>query len=143
IFNFGTEALTLTNYIFFDESLTPNLIRTYSNSVPVSLTTDGTTASQICMTNGVGQLVDLQVGLCVADTNLDDLSIRLVSPQGTSVLLFENRGGLLASNLGMVLTSTNSTNSFTNIIYTVFTENTNQAKTPIKFAPPPYASTNG
>ena len=143
IFNFGTEALTLTNYIFFDESLTPNLIQTYSNSVPVSLTTDGTTASQICMTNGVGQLVDLQVGLCVADTNLDDLSIRLVSPQGTSVLLFENRGGLLASNLGMVLTSTNSTNSFTNIIYTVFTENTNQAKTPIKFAPPPYASTNG
>ncbi len=146
LYNFGPTEVTLTNYIFFGESLTPNLVENFSNNTVTTLITDGTTNSQICLPiYNQGQVVDLQVGLRLADTNLDDLSIHLISPQGTSVLLFENRGGLLASNLGMTLITTNATNSSlstTNIVYTVFTENTNLAATPIKFAPPPYASTN-
>ncbi|MGA2177493.1 MAG: S8 family serine peptidase [Verrucomicrobiota bacterium] len=149
LYNFGSLAVTLTNYIFFRENLTPNLVESFSNNTVTPLTTDGTTASQICVTSGqqpVGQqLVDLQVGLRIADTNLDNLVLHLTSPQGTSVLLFENRGGTNASNLGMTLLSTNAANSnlvSTNIVYTVFTENTNLATVPIKFAPPPYASTN-
>jgi subtilisin-like proprotein convertase family protein len=134
LYNYGATPVTLTNYIFFLTSLTPNLVESFSNSAATPLTTDATTSSQICITNGQ-QVVDLQVGLRIADANLDDLAIHLVSPQGTSVLLFENRGGLLASNLGLSLSSTNSTN----FVYTVFTEDTNLTTTPIKFAPPPYA----
>ena len=137
IVNFGPTALTLTNYIYFLTSLTPNLVESLSNNTVTPLMTDGTTTSQICISNGQ-QVVALQVGLRIADTNLDDLSIHLISPQGTSVLLFEDRGGLLASNLGLSV----SNEVATNIVYTVFTENTNLTTTPIKFAAPPYASTN-
>jgi hypothetical protein len=41
--------------------------------------------------------------------------LHLTSPQGTSVLLFENRGGTNAANLGLGYPSA------TNVIYTVFT----------------------
>jgi subtilisin-like proprotein convertase family protein len=134
IYNYGSTPVTLTNYIYFLTRLTPNLVEIFSNNVATPLTTDATTTSQICITNGQ-QVVDLQVGLRITDAALDDLSIHLTSPQGSSVLLFENRGGLQASNLGLSLSSTNSTN----FVYTVFTEDTNLASTPIKFAPPPYA----
>jgi subtilisin-like proprotein convertase family protein len=137
IYNYGATEVTLTNYIYFLTSLTPNLVESLSNNAAIPLTTDGTTTSQICVSNGQ-QVVDLQVGLRITDPNLDDLSIHLISPQGTSVLLFENRGGLLASNLGLTLTNTNSTRT----VYTVFTQDTNLTTTLIKFAPPPYASTN-
>ena len=80
------------------------------------------------------------MGVRLTDPNLDDLTLQLTSPQGTSLVLFENRGGLLASNLGLTLINSAGTNTFTtNYIYTTFTEDTNLATTPIKFAPPPYA----
>ncbi len=124
----STEAVTLNVFIQIQESLTPNLVETFSNNIVTPLTTDGTTQSQICISNGQ-QVVDLSVGLRVADTNLDDLVLHLTSPQGTSVLLFENRGGLSANNLGLGLLSTS------NLIYTIFTEDANLASTPVKFAP--------
>jgi autotransporter-associated beta strand protein len=147
IYNYGTDPVTLFVQIQIEESLTPNLVTTYTNTDFIPLTTDGHTQSQICVDNGQ-QLVDLQVGLRLDDTNLDDLVIHLTSPQGTSVLLFENRGGTNSTNLGLSQISTNisfngtnySTNYLTNFIYTVFTEDTNLASVPIKFAPPPYAT---
>ncbi len=73
--------------------------------------------------------MDLSVGVRITDTNLDDLAIHLTSPQGTSVLLFENRGGMAAQNLGL------GSRANSNLVYTVFTEDTNLTQTPIKFAP--------
>ncbi len=144
IYNQGSSPVTLFVVIQIEESLTPNLVQSYTNNTPISLTTDGHTQSQICITNGQ-QVVALQIGVRIDDTNLDDLVLHLTSPQGTSVDLFENRGGLAASNLGLTeitATVTNTlglTNYITNYVYTVFTENTNLTTTPIKFAPPPFA----
>ena len=137
IYNYNANSsVTLNVQITFELRLVPNLVQTYTNSTLTPLTTDGTTnSSQICITSGQ-QLLDLSVGVRLNDPNLDDLVLQLTSPQGTSVLLFENRGGLLATNLG--LTVTNSTS--TNYVYTTFTEDTNMAAEPIKFAPPPYAT---
>jgi len=144
IYNQGSTPVTLFVEILIQESLTPNLVQSFTNNADIPLLTDATTESQICV--GLGQqVVNLQVGLRIADTNLDDLVIHLTSPQGTSVLLFEDRGGSNANALGLIqLTATNSseTNQFTNYVYTVFTENTNLAFIPIKFAPPPYALSN-
>lgn len=140
IYNYSSQPVTLYVQIVFQESLTPNLVQTYTNNEFIPLTTDGHTQSQICISNGQ-QLVDLQVGLRINDTNLDDLVIHLTSPEGTSVLLFEDRGGTNADALGLSLLATNgTTNLATNFVYTIFTEDTNLADTPIKFAPPPYAS---
>ncbi len=132
IYNFGSAPVTLYIQVQIQESLTPNLIQNYTNSgVPVLLTTDAHTQTQICVTNGQ-QVVSLQVGVRINDPNLDDLVLHLTSPEGTSVLLFEDRGGTSATNLGLTLTN----NTY---IYTFFTEDTNLTTTPIKFAPPPFA----
>jgi subtilisin-like proprotein convertase family protein len=126
--NNSTVAVTLNVLIQIQESLTPNLVETFRNNTVTPLLTDGATQSQICISNGQ-QVVDLSVGIRIADTNLDDLVLHLTSPQGTSVLLFENRGGLSANNLGLGSLAT------TNLVYTVFTEDTNLTTTPIKFTP--------
>jgi subtilisin-like proprotein convertase family protein len=134
ISNGGPTTVTFTNQIFFGYNYTPNLAQTFTNSAWTPLTTDGTTnSSQICISNGQ-QVLDLSVGVRLADPNLDDLVLQLTSPQGSSIVLFENRGGVLASNLGLTLTNA----AGTNYIYTTFTEDTNLADVPIKFAPPPY-----
>jgi subtilisin-like proprotein convertase family protein len=136
IYNYASTPVTLDVLITFELNLVPNLVQTYTNTTLMPLPTDATTNStQICIGSGQ-QVVDLSVGVRVDDPNLDDLVIQLTSPQGTSIVLFENRGGLLATNLG--LTVTNSTS--TNFVYTIFTEDTNLSDVPIKFAPPPYAT---
>jgi len=136
IFNDSDTTVTFTNQIFFDYNFVPNLVQTYTNRTLIPLTTDGTTNStQICITSGQ-QVEDLSVGVRLDDTNLDDLVLQLTSPQGTSIVLFENRGGVLATNLGITVTNSGSSN----FIYTTFTEDTNLTHEPIKFAPPPYAT---
>jgi subtilisin-like proprotein convertase family protein len=115
-------------------SLTPNLTVTESNNTPAPLGTDEHTISRISITNGVlssnQQLVSLQVGVRLNDPNLDNLVLHLISPQGTSVLLFEDRGGPLATNLG--LTTTNG------YVYLTFTDNPILAPDLIKFVSPPF-----
>ena len=134
IYNYNaTTPVVLNVQITFGLSLVPNLVQTYTNNAMIPLPTDATTnTSQICITNGQ-QVVDLSVGVRLSDPNLDDLVLQLTSPQGTDIVLFENRGGLLATNLGLTLANSN-------YVYTVFTEDTNLADVPIKFAPPPYAT---
>jgi autotransporter-associated beta strand protein len=142
IYNSGSASVSLFVVVDIQESLTPNLVQSYTNNVPIPLSTDAHTQSLICINNDQ-QIVGLNLGLILNDTNADDLSIHLTSPQGTSVLLYENRGGTNASGLGLTFVATNaSSNLFTNYIYTTFTEDTNLATLPIKFAPPPYASIN-
>ena len=136
IFNDGSTTVTFTNEIFFGYNFVPNLVQTYTNTTPLSLTTDGTTNSSVICITGGQQIIDLSVGLRLQGPDLDDLEIQLTSPQGSSIVLFENRGGTLTDSLGLTLTNSVSTN----YIYTTFTEDTNLADEPIKFAPPPYAT---
>ena len=128
IYNFSSTATVTNDWgIIFQSSQTPNLVQSLTNNTPIPLETDGTTQSQLCISQGQ-QVLDLNVGVRINDTNLDDLVLHLTSPQGTSVLLFENRGGLNANTLGLGSDSSN-------MIYTVFTDDTNLTTTPVKFAP--------
>ncbi|MGD0413265.1 MAG: S8 family serine peptidase, partial [Verrucomicrobiota bacterium] len=118
------------------ESVTPNLNLTVSSpNTPTPLGTDDHTLSQICVTNGIFSsnqiLASLQVGVRLNDPGEDNLVLHLISPQGTSVLLMEDRGGPLATNLG--LTTANS-----NYVYLTFTDNADLAQELAKFYPPPF-----
>jgi subtilisin-like proprotein convertase family protein len=131
-------SAVVTNHVLitFKESGTPNLTLLTANNTATPLLTDGHTVSQICINGGLlssnQQLLSLEVGVRLTDTNLDDLVLHLTSPQGTSVLLFEERGGTNATDLG----SGNAASGYT---YTTFTENTNLAPQLMKFLPPPFA----
>jgi subtilisin-like proprotein convertase family protein len=84
-------------------------------------------------------VADLSVGVRIDYPRVSDLLLTLTSPQGTRVVLAENRGGASASSYG----TTFPTNR---IAYTYFTEDTNFATSPIKFAAPPFfdaGATNG
>lgn len=50
----------------------------------------------------------LDVGLLISDPRISDLAITLISPDGTRVLLFENRGANSTSGLGTFSSMTNS-----------------------------------
>lgn len=83
------------------------------------------------------QLTDVQVGLRLNHARAADLAVHLVSPQGTRILLAENRGGLTFQGYG---------NGFdTNISLTYFTELTNEIESlaPIKFSTPPFTNVIG
>ena len=100
------------------------------------------------MTNAVLDLTadkvvtSAEVGVRLDHPRMADLAMHLVSPQGTRVLLAENRGFTNQLGFGTTFTTTNgpATNQtiLTNIGYTYFTEDTNLAPLPIKFAPTPY-----
>ncbi len=51
--------------------------------------------TDIYLTNNLhGIISSLDVGLLINDPRVSDLAITLISPNGTRVLLFENRGAL-------------------------------------------------
>ena len=80
-------------------------------------------------------LMDVQVGLRVNHPRAADLTAHLVSPQGTRILLTENRGGITFQGYG---------GGFgTNISHTIFTEQTNlfEDLALIKFSSPPFTNT--
>ncbi len=76
------------------------------------------------------EIVDIRVGLRIDHPRLSDLSLTLVSPFGTRVLLAENRGGTNATAFGSTVG--------TNLQYATFAESTNFDRIPIKFATPPF-----
>jgi len=132
----GTALSNLEVVVTILESVTPNLnVTVFSSNTPTPLGTDDHTLSQICVTNGMlssnQTLASLQVGVRLDDPGADNLVLHLISPQGTSSLLFENRGGPQATNLGV--TTTNG-----NYIYLTFADNADLAPELIKFFPPPF-----
>jgi subtilisin family serine protease/subtilisin-like proprotein convertase family protein len=112
--------------------LSGGLAQTFvSRDTPMSILDDALTVS----TNFVPlnrQIIDVRVGLRIDHPRLSDLSIHLVSPQGTRVLLDENRGQQAATQFGY--------NIGTNFIYATFAELTNYSSTPIKFAQPQFTN---
>ncbi len=76
-----------------------------------------------------------QVSLHMDYPRISDLAISLVSPQGSHVLLSENRGGAETA-FGAVNVVTNGTNISQLVSYTIFSDDTNLAQVPIKFAAP-------
>ena len=78
-------------------------------------------------------IVALNVGVRIDHPRPSDLVLHLISPQGTSVLLAEDRGGTSTGGFGAGATNTG-------VSYFTFTENTNLTTTPVKFAATPFTS---
>jgi len=78
---------------------------TASNSIP--LLDDAVTNSYLVVTNDetIGRV---EVGVRLNHPRVSDMALTLVSPKGTRVLLFENRGALDPNGLGADITATNS-----------------------------------
>ncbi|MFO1501831.1 MAG: S8 family serine peptidase [Verrucomicrobiota bacterium] len=82
------------------------------------------------------QVADLQVSVRIDHPRSSDLVLHLISPQGTRLLLAENRGGPNLQGYGT------GSAAESNLTYTVFTEDTNLVKdlAPIKFSLPPWST---
>ncbi|MFN7139243.1 MAG: proprotein convertase P-domain-containing protein, partial [Limisphaerales bacterium] len=113
----------------------------FSGAAPITYTETGEPPSvDDAVTRSVinvpdkGLVSEVQVGIRLDHPRLSDLSIRLVSPQRTRVLLFENRGGLAATSLGMFDEAEEQN------IFAIFTENTNFFPEVLKFAQPPFGT---
>jgi subtilisin-like proprotein convertase family protein len=75
-------------------------ILTEQTTVPVPILNDAVT--DIYLTNNLHEIISsLDVGLLINDPRVSDLAITLISPNGTRVLLFENRGAYTTNGLGL------------------------------------------
>jgi subtilisin-like proprotein convertase family protein len=74
---------------------------------PVSIQDDSVTYAHIDVTNHM-LISDLNVGLLVNDPRISGLAITLISPNGTRVLLFQNRGAASTNGLGTFGSGVNS-----------------------------------
>lgn len=84
---------------------------------------------------------DVQVGVAMKHPRSSDIALTLISPQGSRLLLAENRGYTNTSGFGSASIITNrSTNGSTIVLtqanYVIFTDRTNLANLPVKFANP-------
>ncbi|HWD19768.1 MAG TPA: LamG-like jellyroll fold domain-containing protein [Verrucomicrobiae bacterium] len=129
--NNSASSVALNVTIGIQQSLTPNFVQTFTNNTVTPIVNDAHTKSQLCIDAAslAQAVVSLNVGVRISDPDVDDLVLHLTSPMGTSVLLFENRGGPSVTNLGL---DTSNANQF---IYTTFTEDTNLTDTLVKFTP--------
>ena len=80
---------------------------------------DALTNSAINVETTSNRVVSVEVGMRINHPRISDLALTLVSPDGTRVLLMENRGGLSTNGTGVTLaTSTNLFPTATNGTYT-------------------------
>jgi subtilisin family serine protease/subtilisin-like proprotein convertase family protein len=79
---------------------------TYASARPTPVLDDAVTTATLSVTNN--QLIaSLDVGLLVNDPRVSDMVFTLISPSGTRVLLFEDRGGATTNGLGGMVLRTN------------------------------------
>jgi subtilisin-like proprotein convertase family protein len=106
IFNPSTSAQTVVVTVEVDQSLTPVGSEMFSSGGSQPLLDDAVTYS----TNQVGiasTVVSAEVGVRIVHPRESDLVLTLISPQGTRVLLAENRGGLDTNGYGSGIDITN------------------------------------
>ncbi len=70
---------------------------------------DAVTNADIFITNTL-PVVSVNVGIRVDDPRISDLVFHLISPDGTRVLLMENRGGATTNGAGATIITTNNVN---------------------------------
>jgi subtilisin-like proprotein convertase family protein len=99
IFNPGTAAIRFRLRIEFEYSLRPLESFTYESSPSAIIPDDLTTNFVIAVTNA-RNVADVKVGVRIDHPRLSDLVLHLVSPEGTRILLTENRGLSLGTNYG-------------------------------------------
>jgi subtilisin-like proprotein convertase family protein len=72
---------------------------TYATAGPTPILDDAITNASLFVTNGQ-PIASLDIGLLVNHPRVSDMVFTLISPSGTRVLLFENRGGATTNGLG-------------------------------------------
>jgi subtilisin-like proprotein convertase family protein len=111
---------------------TPPAQAIYTSSGPVPLLDDAVTTNNIAVT-ATNSILSVDVALRVDHPRVSDLVFHLISPEGTRVLLVENRGGATTNGMGANLPATTNTiaqaysggaNASTNIINTGQTNGT-------------------
>jgi subtilisin-like proprotein convertase family protein len=79
---------------------------TYASAGPTPILEDAITNASLFVSN-CQPIASLDVALLVNDPNISDRVFTLISPAGTRVLLFENRGGATTNGLGGIVVRTN------------------------------------
>ncbi len=112
--NLGTQPVTVR--------ILARIYRSYivqqsvsNSSGPVALKDDAITYAYITNRTHM-RISSLDVGLLFSDPRISDLAVTLISPNGTRVLLFENRGGTTTNGMGSI---TATTNGFGEVLYEV------------------------
>ncbi|HUS36639.1 MAG TPA: S8 family serine peptidase, partial [Verrucomicrobiae bacterium] len=80
-------------------------------------------------------VTDASVAVLADHKRISDVVLRLTSPQGTSVILSENRGFFDRNGFGSTLVTSNALNELFTNSYAVFTDDLGR---PIKFTKPPF-----
>ncbi len=127
LFNPGATTITVRYRIRLELDVNPASSRFFTVNTNTPLIDDALTRSTIFV-NSTQTIASVQVGVRVDHPRVSDLSMHLVSPRGTRVLLFENRGGLAPTGLG-------ATNAPSTNFVTVLTSNFDAA-TPGGYASP-------
>jgi subtilisin family serine protease/subtilisin-like proprotein convertase family protein len=78
---------------------------TYASAGPTPILDDAVTTTSLFVSNHQA-IASLDVGLLVSHPRVSDLVFTLVSPSGTRVLLFEDRGGATTNGLGGIVPRT-------------------------------------
>jgi subtilisin-like proprotein convertase family protein len=86
----------------------------FSSSGPATILDDAVMTNSIFVTQN-GIISSMDVGIVVQDPRISDLVFHLISPDGTRVLLMENRGGTSTSGAGGAAVTTNITFTSQNI----------------------------
>ena len=79
---------------------------TYASAGPTPILDDAITNASLFVSNRQ-PIASLDVGLLVNHPRVSDMVFTLISPSGTRVLLFENRGGATTNGLGGIVLRTN------------------------------------
>ncbi len=103
----------------------------FAEELATPITDDAITRSSIFVSDTRG-VADVKVGLRIDHPRASDLTMHLVSPLGTRVLLSENRGGPDATGWG--------SGDAELATYGGFSDDVEEAELPIKFAPPPFST---
>ena len=103
----------------------------FAEELSVPLTDNAISRSRIFVADTRG-VADVKVGVRIDHPRASDLTMHLVSPLGTRVLLSENRGGPDASGWGAGPPELAT--------YGGFSDDVEEAEFPIKFALPPYST---
>ncbi|MEO5802117.1 MAG: S8 family serine peptidase [Verrucomicrobiota bacterium] len=98
LFNDGGVFVNFTGFVKFELDLTARSFQTFLGG-PTPLLDDAVTNS-IINVNRIGRVVNAEVAVRIDHPRVSDLVMHLVSPEGTRILLAENRGGLSTNGYG-------------------------------------------
>ena len=105
--NLGPDPASANITVMTSQDVTPPSLTTFTSSPGMPILDDATSSASLPVTN-TDRILSVEVGVRIDHPRVSDLALRLVSPQGTKVLLDENRGGTSTAGLGTseIVTST-------------------------------------